>query len=268
MKSLVIGNTSQLSFYFPKNFLKISSRDIDFSKHKIYDRTYICFAEQRTYLKDNIDVFLAVNVNYTLKVIEYFSRISNKVIIYASSELWNNCNGAIDLSMPYNYKKSNYIESKRIMIAEIKKRFKNVIVLYPFNFNSIHRKPGFLFYKIFDSIINKQKITIGNTYFYRELIHPKFVVEKSIRASTDEIIGSGRLIFVNDFIRSLYSHFGMNYSSFVIEDFSENITSDERIFYLKSNEIIYNHLLKDTTQEVGSVLNENHSYRSLESSKY
>ena len=262
MNNLVIGNTSQLSYFFPEDFIRISSRRIDFGHHNSYDRTYICFAEQRTYLKENIDFFIDTNVNYTLKVIEHFSKISNVVIIYASSELWNNYNGAIHISMPFNYKKTNYINSKQIMIENIKSMFQNVIILYPFNFNSIYRKPGFLFYKIFDSIINEKKITIGNTYFYRELLHPKFVAERSLAAIKDEIIGAGRLVFVNDFIRSLYSLFGMNYTDFVTENYSQNLTSNEKIFYLKSNDILYTNLLNDTVAELKVALNRQHRFLS------
>ena len=90
MNNLVIGDTSQLSYYFPEDFIRISSRNIDFSNYSSYDRTYICFAEQRTFLKENINAFINTNVNYTLKVIEHFCKISNVVIIYASSELWIN----------------------------------------------------------------------------------------------------------------------------------------------------------------------------------
>ena len=57
MKNLVIGNTSQLAYYFPDDYEKISSRNIEF-KNENYDRVYICFAEQRTYLKNNRDLFL------------------------------------------------------------------------------------------------------------------------------------------------------------------------------------------------------------------
>lgn len=255
--NLVIGNNSQLAQYFPDDYEKISSRNIDFEKYKTYyDRVYICFAEQRTYIKDNFKIFYDTNVEYTLKVIDHFSSISNTVIAYGTSELWNNCNGAINIDTPFDYRISNYIESKKMMINIIHRRYKNVIVLHPFNFNSIYRKDGFLFSKIFDSIINKKQITIGNTYFYRELLHPKFVVERSIIATHDDIIGSGRLIFVNDFIRSLYYYFDLNYDDYVIEDSSKNITNNEKVFYLDSKDVLYSELdlFNDTIIELNNIL--------------
>lgn len=252
MKNLVIGNTSQLSYYFPEDYEKISSRDIELKNEK-YDRVYICFAEQRTYIKDNRNMFLDTNINYTLQIIDHYSKLSNYVIVYGTSELWNNYNGAIDINTTFDYKKTDYIDSKRIMIEIIKTKYKNVLIHHPFNFNSIYRKDGFLFSKIFDSIINEKKITIGNTYFYRELIHPKFVVERSMQLQSDDIIGAGRLIFVNDFIRSLYSHFNMKYEDYVIEDYKENITTDEKIFYLKSKQVLYNNLYDDTIAELEKI---------------
>jgi len=250
MKNLVIGNTSQLANYFPDDYEKISSRNIQLTDNE-YDRVYICFAEQRTYIKDNPEIFFDTNVNYTLKLIDHYSRLSNKIIVYGTSELWNKCNGAIDINTPFNYKQHNYTDSKKLMIDKIKENgYKNVIVLHPFNFNSIYRKEGSLFAKIFDSIINEKKITIGNTYFYRELIHPKFVVEESIKATSDQIIGSGRVEFVNDFIRDLYFEFDMDYDDFVTEDYKENITSNENIFYLKSKQLKYNQLFNDTVMEI------------------
>lgn len=257
--NLVIGNNSQLAQYFPDDYEKISSRNIDFEKYKThYDRVYICFAEQRTYIKDDFKIFYDTNVEYTLKVIDHFSSISNTVIVYGTSELWNNCNGSINIDTPFDYRISNYIESKKMMIYEIHRRYKkNVIILHPFNFNSIYRKDGFLFSKIFDSIINKKQITIGNTYFYRELLHPKFVVERSIIATHDDIIGSGRLIFVNDFIRSLYYYFDLNYDDYVIEDSSKNITNNEKVFYLDSKDVLYSELdlFNDTIIELTNILN-------------
>lgn len=252
MKNLIIGNTSQLAYYFPDDYEKISSRNIEFKNEK-YDRVYICFAEQRTYIQNNKQIFLDTNIDYTLNVIKHYSNLSNNIIVYGTSELWNNCTGGIDINTSFNHKQTDYINSKRLMVEIVKKLFPNVLVHHPFNFNSIYRKDGFLFSKIFDSIINEKQITIGNTYFYRELIHPKFVVEQSIQSNSDVIIGAGRLIFVNNFIRSLYSHFNMKYEDYVIEDYKENITSNEKIFYLKSKQIMYNNLYNDTITEIEKV---------------
>ena len=252
MKNLVIGNTSQLAYYFPEDYEKISSRNIEL-KNERYNKVYICFAEQRTYAKVSRDTFFDVNIDYTLKIINHYSKLSNYIVVYGTSELWNKWNGAIDISLPFDYKPTNYTDSKKQLITEIKDKYDNVIIHHPFNFNSIYRRGEFLFSKIFDSIINEKKITIGNTYFYRELIHPKFVVERSIELNTDEIIGAGRLVFVNDFIRSLYAHFNMIYEDFVIEDYKENITTDERIFYLKSKQVLYNNLYDDTITELEKI---------------
>lgn len=250
MKNLIIGNTSQLAYYFPDDYEKISSRNINFTNNIQYDRVYICFAEQRTYIQNDKKLFFDINIDYTLNVIKHFSKISNKIIIYGTSELWNNHNGPIDINTTFNHKQTDYINSKRLLVEIVKKLYPNVIILHPFNFNSIYRKDGFLFSKIFDSIINEKKITIGNTYFYRELIHPKFVVEQSIKAESDMIIGSGRLTFINDFIRKLYLHFNLDYNKFVIEDFKENITTNENIFYLNSKQVLYNNLFEETIKEI------------------
>lgn len=257
MNSLVIGKTSQLGMYFPDSFHKISSRDIDFSLYEnlFFDRIYVTFAEQRTFIENDNNIFINVNYHYTAKVIDFFSKICNELIYYSTTELWNNQNGEITINTPFNYNKSNYISSKHLITDYILRKrlvnkWTNVIILYPFNFNSIYRKEGFLFSKIFDSIINNKEIEIGDTYFYRELIHPKYVVEQSLICRKDEIIGSGRLTHINDFIRSLYIYFDMDYDKYVKENISNNINLKRNIFLLNSKNEKYVELFNDTINEI------------------
>jgi nucleoside-diphosphate-sugar epimerase len=257
MNSLILGDTSQLAYYFPKKFERISSRNIqlDNFKDKFYDRIFFCFGEQRTYIENNDDsllkVFTDINVDYTIKLIDFFKNICNKLIIYSSSELWNNCEGVIDLQTPFNYNYSPYIKSKELLTLNITNHaYPNVLILYPFNFNSIYRKTGFLFNKIFDSIIYERKIEIGDTYFYRDLIHPKYVVERSLICKDDEIVGSGRLTHVNDFIRNLYKYFNLSYEDLVIENFNKYLSVKRKTFYLNSYEIKYNDLFTDTIKDI------------------
>lgn len=257
MNNLVIGDTSQLAHYFPDEYEKISSRNIDFEyyKDKFYDRIFFCFGENRTYIENKINIFLEINVNYTLKLIDFFTDKCNKIIVYGTSELWNNREGAISLDDTFNFNSSPYIESKQAMIFSIKRSlYKNVLILYPFNFNSIYRKGEFLFGKIFNSIINKEKIEIGDTYFYRDLIHPKYVVERSLLAEEDEIIGSGRLTFVNDFIRDLYELFNMDYNKYVTENYKYNLKLKRKIYYLNTKEIRYSDLLYDTVNDIKKLI--------------
>lgn len=252
MKNLIIGESSQLSQYFPDDYERISSRNINFDDYKDqkYDRVYICFSEQRTFLKDE-NIFDDINVDYTINIIISFLNISNKIIVYGTSELWNLYNGPINVKMPYDYDPSPYIESKKKMVHIIRNLgMDNVIILHPYNFNSIYRKEGFLFWKIVNSIVYDEKIEIGDTYFYRDLIHPKVVVEESIKAEEDMIVGSGRLIFVNDFIRDLYYGMRMEYDYYVTENNRNNLSTKRNINYSDRYLCNYKKILEETVYEI------------------
>ena len=260
MTSLVIGSSSQLAYYFPKNYMIISSREIDLRQYqnKFYDRVFLCFAEQRTFIENDLNLFLETNVTYTLKLIEFFISRCNKLIVYGTSELWNQHDGEITIDSVPSFDKTPYIFSKGVMTLAIKQLrmddeiYKNVIILHPCNFNSIHRKEGFLFSKIFNSIKYKKKIEIGDTNFKRCLVHPKYVVERSILAEEDEIIGSGRLTFVNDFIRELYKYCNLKYEDYVSENYNCNLKLKRKIYYLDSKQT-YNNLLEDTVNDIKKI---------------
>jgi len=257
MKNLIIGNTSQLSYYFPDDYIKISSRNIDkkFITSQNWDRVYICFGESRKFI-DDIRMHDDVNFYYTLEIINLLKNNSKSIIVYSTCELWNQVDGKIDLSMNFNFYSTPYLQSKYRLSKHIisnKSEYFNVFVLYPFNFNSTYRNEDFLFGKIFNSIINKKIIEIGNTYFYRDIIHPKFVVDKSIKAFENEIIGSGRLIFVNDFIRDIYKYFKMDYNQYIIENISKYKEYEKvKEYYYNSNicQYSYDDLLSDTILDI------------------
>lgn len=217
MKNLIIGETSQLRYYFPENYDVISSRDIRFNEicEKQYNRIYLLFAEQRTYLNENLDFYKKINVDYTIEVINNIKNYCGEIVIYGTSELWNQYSGPININLPFNYSDSNYIKSKDIMVQEIHNKFNNVKIVHPFNFNSIYRKGDFLFGKIFDSILNKKKIIIGDININRDIVHPKVIVNESLNAKNDIIVGSGYLTNLENFIINLYGEFGCDFSEFV-----------------------------------------------------
>lgn len=257
MDNLVIGSTSQLSYYFPDDYIKIPSRNINYDSllSKKWDRVFICLGESRKFI-DNIELYDDINFYLTLDIIEKFKNISNKIIVYSTCELWNQYDGSVSLSMDYNFYSTPYIQSKyklTKLITDNQENYHNVIILYPFNFNSIIRDNNFLFGKIFNSIINKTKIEIGDTYFYRDLIHPIHVVNESINSTSHQLVGSGRLTFVNDFIRDLYKHYGLSYESLVVEHKDKfNEYERRKEYYLKSefNQYDYSQLLKDTINDI------------------
>jgi hypothetical protein len=257
MNNLIIGDTSQISKYFPSDFIRMSSRNINYDliKSKRWDKIYICFGESRKYLED-VSLHNKINYELTLYVINNIKNYANKIYYYSTCELWNLYTGGINISMDFKFIKTPYTESKYKItkfIIDNHKKYPNVIILYPFNFNSIYRCEEFLFGKIFNSILKNTKIEIGDTYFYRDIIHPTYVVQESLNCEDHKIIGSGRLTFVNDFIKDLYKKNDMNYDDFVTENMVKfNEYSVKQEYYLKSvnNLYSYDRLINDTNKEI------------------
>jgi nucleoside-diphosphate-sugar epimerase len=257
MSNLVIGSTSQLSQYFPEDFVKVSSRNIDFNfiKSSNWDRIFLCFGESRKNLNDE-NIYFQINFDLTIRIINEIKSYANKIVVYSTCELWNKYDGQISIDLPFDFYNTPYLNSKYKLtkfLIDNDEFYQNVIIIYPFNFNSIKRSQDFLFGKIFYSIINKKEIEIGDTYFYRDMIHPKLVVSESIKSEKSKIVGSGRLIFVNDFIRDLYKSFNLDYDLMVSEKiYKYKEYSKNKEYYLKSNKChyIYDELLTDTVKDI------------------
>lgn len=248
---LIIGNTSQLSKYFNDDFLKISSKNII---NNVFDSKYeeVHFSFGLNNKGLTATEYDEVNYFYTLDLIKDFLKISDKIIIYSTCELWSRCYGGIDLNTPFYFYEDPYILSKWKLTEKIKSLdSKKIITVYPFNFNSIYRNKNFLFGKIFKSIVNKEKIEIGDTYFYRDLLHTSYVANICQNLTEDKIIGSGRMFYVNDFIRDLYRLNNLEYENLVLESKSEYNYIPKNEYYLKSNVLYsYQNLLFDTLKDL------------------
>lgn len=255
MNNLIIGDTSQLSHYFPNDYEKISSRNINFDdiKKKKYNKIFLLFAEQRTFVESDEDIFNKINFDYTIEVINNLLDVAEKIIIYSTSELWNNYEGEISLELPFDYNSTPYIESKRKLCDYVKNnrdKYQKVIIVYPFNFNSIYRKSGFLFGKIFESLRTNKKIDIGNVDFYRDLIHPKIIVDVSIDTDCDVIVGSGELINVKTFIKDLYTLHNKNFDEYITIDNKHNLKNKRSNYYNSIKYSSYNELLDLTSKDL------------------
>jgi len=259
MKNLVIGNTSQLSYYFPDNFIKISSRNIDFDliKKDRWVKVFLCFGESRKFI-DDTELYDKINFTYTLDVINQIYDYCDEIIIFSTCELWNRYSGQIDITKNFDFYPSSYILSKYKLTKHIldSNDYPKVKIIYPFNFNTTKRGPNFLFGKIFDSIINEKKISIGDINFYRDIIHPKFVVNSSLDCVSHKIVGSGRLVFVRDFVEVLYSHYGLSMSKLVTIETNRYLEYNKRKeYYLKSENCLYSYdeLINDTINDINKI---------------
>ena len=128
------------------------------------------------------------------------------------------------------------------------------MILHSFNFNSLQRKSGFLFYKIFNSLINNEIANVGDLNINRDIIHPKYLVSKSLLVNEDCIIGSGKLTNVDSFISDLFQYYMKDYKEFIISDKSLSSNHVGNQFWLETNDI-YDNLLNDIVEEI------NNSYR-------
>jgi len=129
--------------------------------------------------------------------------------------------------------------------------YNKVIFVHPFYFNSVYRNKYFLFGKIFDSIIKKQRIDVGSLDFYRDMVHASFVVKKSIEATSDCMIGSGKLFHARTFIKDLYQLNNMDFDEYVKENVSVLPTGKEKLIMAKVPwEYAYEDLLSDTQTEL------------------
>jgi nucleoside-diphosphate-sugar epimerase len=259
MENLIIGNTSQLSRYFPEDYFGISSRKIDYNfiASKKWENIFLCFAEQRTFFKDSSAAFFDVNYSYTIDVVENIRNHCDKIYFYSTSYLWNAYEGEVDLSMPYKYYSTSYIESKELISRYLLNNVKNAIILYPCNFNSVYRKGGFLFHKIFDSIIHRKKVVVGDTHFLREMVHPRYVVRESLKATNHAMIGAGYVIDVNEFMRDLYRSFGLEYEYYVKEELIRSGSNRTSKYYCTRKNIIdytRDDLMKDTINELEKLI--------------
>lgn len=255
--NLVIGNTSQLSHYFPEDYIKISSRNIDFEylKNNNWDSVYITFSEQRIY-DSNID-YITPNYFYTLSIIDSLLHNSNKIVCYTSCELWGELSGCISLQTKSNFSLNNeYAISKLLLwnkITNLRKAnnlYNKVVFIHPFYFNSVRRSKYFLFGKIFDSIINKQKIIVNNLNFYRDMVHAKFVVQQSIKNNQDAMVGAGKLFNIRDFIIDLYKANELDFKDLVHENTNDFVGKEKLIMAKTNSEYTYQNLLQDTQEDI------------------
>ncbi len=256
--NLVIGSTSQLAHYFPENYIKISSRNIDIEhlKKASWDSVYITFAEQRIYDCD-ID-YVGVNYVRTMQIIDALLESSNKIVCYTSCELWNDLSGFIapDTTPKFSPLNNEYAISKLLLLNKVVEKrktnqlYNKVVFVHPFYFNSIHRSRYFLFGKIFDSIINKKKIDVGNLGFYRDMVHAKFVVEKSMSTTADIVVGAGKLFCIRDFVKDLYRLSGLDFEQYVHEDLASINSKQKLIMASVDWEYSYQQLLADTHEEL------------------
>ena len=82
------------------------------------------------------------------------------------------------------------------------------------------------------------------------MIHPSYIVERSIKAKNDEIVGSGKLINVNKFIKDLYESFDMTYEEYVTENINHNFKIQKEFYSEKQTNYTYNDILRKTIEDI------------------
>ena len=248
--NLVIGDTSQLSYYFPKSFDRISSRNIDYSSMGEYERIYICFAEQRTFKSDAN--FIDINYHYTLDVIDKILSKTNEVVFYSTAMLWENLE-QYDITADFSYNENNkYLVSKEMISKELERK-KNVIVHYPCNFNSCQRKNGYLFSKLIDACRGKQ-IETGNLNFDREVVYASYITDISTKSKCSQVIAPGYLVNIEKYFRDTINSFGYNMIDLVSQNLPAMSIKPKSMHNIIDNDYSYGKLLQDTIEDIRNTI--------------
>lgn len=257
--NLVIGSSSQVSKYLPTGMERVSARDIPEEVfEKQWESVYLTFAEQRTRHASDASYkgeFYKVNVDLTLDTVRRLR--AKRVVCYSTVELWSSLDGAISIDTPFDFVQNYYTDSKHIATTRLR-QFENVKVLFPFNFNSVHRSEDYLFGRIFSSVINRKRVEVGSLDMKRDILHASWVAEQSVLAEKDTIIGSGTFHDVRKFVKDVYLGCGMDPEEFLVENGSPN--RHNRILYLRSDKILYKYetLLKDTINDIKNITRQRH----------
>lgn len=269
-KNLIIGKSSQLSKYYQAYFdnqgiayVVVSAKDalsVTACAKYSWEEVYLCFGESRKNIS-NLSQYFDINYKLTKKYIDLLKTKASAIYVYSTCELWNEHSGPITLDTDWKNSGTDYILSKQRLAASLlqnSNEYSNVYIQYPFNFNSPYRTKDFLFGKIFHSILNKEKIEIGNVFFYRDIIHPKFVLSQTISSKKHQLIGSGRMLYVADYIRDLYSAFDLDWKEYVnIDKLVSFDTKEVKEYYLHSDFCLYDYqsLLRDTVHDLNAYKN-------------
>jgi len=251
---LLIGDTSQIARYIANSssLARASSRNVpDFVFEKEWRRVYLLFAEQRTahaHDKHYRDDFYNINVNLTLDLLNRLRYC--RAIVVSTTELWNKRCGPICMEDDFDFEENYYTDSKYKLTQNAMKK-EDVITVFPFNFNSIHRHGPFLFTKIFHAICHKEQIQTNNLDFNREILHARFVSNQIISCDSSKIIGSGSTTNMRRYVTDIFSRMKLDVDDYVIEN-PDVPRVQSTVFYKKCPKIEYSYeqLLEDTVNEL------------------
>jgi len=229
MNNLILGENSQLGYFLEGT--KVSARNIpyEFIRQNKWNRIYICFAEQRTFI-DSSDSFMKVNFDLTKETIDKLDNCCEEFIFYSTSMLWSGNKGVYNITSPYSYKETNYLSSKE-KITEYLKRIDKVKIHYPCNFNSKQRKGGFLFNSLYDIIKNKKKIQVRCLDFEKEITHTSYIADRSMNTFTDSILAPGYSVNIRNLFTKILSAFEMNIDDYIEETETDTFVKPNNYYY-------------------------------------
>ena len=226
---LLVGSGSQIANFMPSNIHKVSARQWfqdGMPLSRDYEVILFVFGENRTFLfptESNKQCFEHVNIDLSLQAAQRAKDKCKRAVFFGTAELWSKCQGAVYPQTPEKAFDSLYIQSKSIMRDKLMQlNLSETRIVHPFNFNSMHRKGDYLFGKIFKSIASREKITIFDTYFERDIVSPLHVSNTALDPDLplEVLVGSGKTIKVNCLIREMYRAANLRFEDLVTEDLS------------------------------------------------
>jgi hypothetical protein len=78
---------------------------------------------------------------------------------------------------------------------------------------------------------------------FRDVIHPSIIVEESISANEDKLVGMGELINIETYVKDMFKLMDLKYEDYIISNVQQNLPNTRKEYFSSKQYSSYKELL-------------------------